>query len=366
MTHPKNRLTAVLVATILLALCAAAPARAGVRADFVGISSQDVFAGSPSYRGQMLDRQRAAGVGLVRQTFDWAAIEQAPRRYDFSVYDAYVGAIASRGIRILPVLFNPPSFRSSRPRHHAKKAVYPPRRYGSMGAFAAKLVRRYGPRGSFWKQNPGIRKVPIRAWQVWNEPNLAQYWGPRPNARRYTKLLRTVNRAIKRADRRAEVVTAGLPPTKLGNAIRLGRFIRGMYRAGGRRGFDTLALNAYARNTGELSRTVRSLRRLMRRYHDRRARLWITELGWGTGGPKHRFNVGAAAQGRRIDSALRWSARRRHRYRLRGVVYFQWKDQVPYPPRYKDLWGLHTGLLNLQGQAKPALTSFTRAAWRIR
>jgi polysaccharide biosynthesis protein PslG len=188
------------------------------------------------------------------------------------------------------------------------------------------------------------------------------YAAPRPSARRYTRLLRTVSRYIKKADRSAEVVTAGIPPSKLKSAIRLGRFLKGMYRAGAARGFDTLAINAYAIDRRSLSSTVRSVRRIMRRYHDRRSKLWITELGWASSGPKHRFNVGISQQAARIGSTFGWVARNRARYNIRGVVYYQWRDQRPYPPAFKDMWGLHTGLLNLDGAAKPALESFRAAA----
>jgi polysaccharide biosynthesis protein PslG len=349
---------------VAAALAVAQPAGAA-RRDFVGISSDDAFHGSSSYRSRTFGQQQAAGVQLLRQNFDWAAIERSPGRYTFRDYDGYVGSAASHGLRLLPVLYHPPDFRSRRPSHGAERGEYPPNSYGAMGAFAAALVRRYGPNGSFWRLHPGTPKLPIRSWQVWNEPSLPVYWRPRPSVRSYVRLLKAVRKAVKREDRRAEIVTAGIPPSKLRGAIRLERFLRGMYRAGGRRAFSTLAVNSYARNSSELSKTVRRLRRIMRRYHDRRKRIWITELGWATGGPPHRFNIGTAGQAQRIKSVLRWVRHRRQKLRLRGVVYFQWRDQRPYPPTYKDMWGLHTGLLDLAGRAKPGLVTFANSARRL-
>ena len=209
-------------------------------------------------------------------------------------------------------------------------------------------------------------KLPIRSWQVWNEPNLIFYAAPRPSARRYAKMLRTVSRYIRKADPTAEVVTAGLPPSKLKTAIRLGRFIKGMYRARAKGTFNTLAINSYAINSRDLAHNIRSVRRVMNRYGDRSARIWITELGWATSGPKHRFNVGFAQQGPRIASTFDWIGQNRARYNIRGLVYFQWRDQKPYPPAFKDMWGLHTGLVNTDGVAKPALDQFRAAAQRLR
>jgi hypothetical protein len=65
-------------------------------------------------------------------------------------------------------------------------------------------------------------------------------------------MLRVVGRAIKRVDRRAEIVTAGLPPSKLRSAVPLDGYLRRLYRAGGTRWFHTLAINSYAKNRREL------------------------------------------------------------------------------------------------------------------
>jgi hypothetical protein len=351
-----------LVCSLGLALAPAALADG----DFVGMASQDVLAGSPSYRATNLPRQTDAGVQIIRQNFDWSSIERSPGRFEFAFYDQYVADTARAGIKILPVLFNAPRFHSSKPRRGGTRYLYFPRNPRSMGRFAAVLVRRYGPNGSFWRARPDIPKLPIRSWQVWNEPNLIFYAAPRPSARRYAKMLRTVSRYIRKADPTAEVVTAGLPPSKLKTAIRLGRFIKGMYRARAKGTFNTLAINSYAVDSRDLARNVRAVRRVMNRYGDTGAKIWITELGWGTSGPKHRFNVGFAQQGERIASTFDWVAQNRAAYNIRGLVYFQWRDQKPYPPAFKDMWGLHTGLVNVDGVAKPALDHFRAAAQRLR
>lgn len=237
-----------------------------------------------------------------------------------------------------------------------------------MGRFAQAVARRYGPRGTLWRERPGLRKVPIRSYQVWNEPTLmGLYWcgSRRRAARRYVSMLKTVGRAIKRVDRRAEIVSAGLPPSKLRRAIRLTTFLRQMYRAKAKRYFNTLAVNTYARNSRDLSRLLRGVRRVMNRYRDRRAKIWVTEIGWGDRGPRHRFIVGASGQANRISSSLRYIRRARRRLRLRGFVYFSWRDGRPYAPFFKDLWGLHTGLLTATGARKPAYSAFERAVRRF-
>jgi hypothetical protein len=348
----------MLVGGLLVLLVApASTAHARAPAGFVGMTSEDVMAGSPAYRAQTLATQRASGVQLLRQKFDWAIIESSPRHYELGWYDGFVLAAASHGIRVLPVLFNSPGFYA----RQRGNAFCPPRRMARMARFARALVRRYGPRGSLWRQNPGVRKLPIRSWQIWNEPNLRVYWCGRPRARAYARMLRIVGKSIRRVHRRAEIVTAGLPDSKLTGTVPLRRYIRQLYRGGAKRWFTTLAINSYARDRRELGRLLRGTRRLMNRRGDRRARIWVTELGWGDRGPRHRFIVGSRGQARRIRTSFAYVRRHRKGLRLRGVVYYSWRDSPPYPPTYKDMWGLHTGLLRLDGSPKPAYRAFRRA-----
>jgi hypothetical protein len=363
MPRSLRRLTLILALTA--SVLAATPAISQARAPrgFVGITAEDVFAGNGSYRSSNLAAQKSIGVRLIRQTFNWRSIETSPGVYNLGAYDGYVGSLASQGIRVLPVLFDTPFFHSGTTK---TRPSYPPRSNATMGRFAAALVRRYGPNGSFWSQNPGIRKVPITAWQIWNEPTLKVYWRNRPSARAYTRMVTTVSRSIRRVHRRAEIVSAGLPPSTLPGTIRLNRFIAQIYRARIGRSITSLAINSYAKNSRELSRLLRSIRKLMNRRGGRRDSIWITELGWATSGPRSRFNVGASGQARLIRSSFRFIRQNRRRLKLRGVVYFSWKDLAPYPPNFADLWGLHAGLLNRDGSRKPGYSAFSRSARAIR
>jgi polysaccharide biosynthesis protein PslG len=343
-------------------LLAASSAAAAVPSGFVGVTSDDVFAGGDDYRTTNLSSQAAIGVQTIRQTFDWSTIERQPGVYDLTYHDRYVAKAAAHGIRIMPVLFNPPSFR----RPSRGRATCPPRSNRDFAAFAQVLVRRYGRSGSLWPTRPDVPRLPIQAWQIWNEPNLPVYWCGRPNARRYVAMQRAVARAIKQVDRGAHILTAGLPASRLSGAVPLERYLRSMYRAGARRTFDSLAINPYAKDHRHMRNLLRSIRRLMNRHGDRRGSIWISELGWGDRGPKHRFIVGPRGQAKRIRKSFDVIRRERRSLRLRGVVYYSWRDSPRYPPQYKNLWGLHTGLLRLGGTFKPAYYAFKQAVALLR
>jgi hypothetical protein len=342
----------------------APPAAGRLRRDFFGMVSEDAFAHPGAYRDATLNQLARLGVGILRQTFDWAVIEPSRGRYDFTAYDSFVGSLAVRHMTVLPVLLDPPRFRSGAPAHGARPGTYPPRNYADMGAFAALLVRRYGPNGSFWSAHPELPKVPIRAWQVWNEPSLPAYWPTGPDPAQYTRLLGVVAGAIRREDPNAEIVTAGIPNSRLG--IPFDSFVEGMYNAGARADFDTLAIHPYARDANGVTTAVEDARRIMNLHGDGSGRIWVTELGWADKGPRSSFTVGSQRQARLVSSVLRSLVSLRYQAHLRGIVYFGWRDGAPYAPSFKDFWGLHTGLLDLAGRAKPALRAFAGAVATLR
>jgi phage tail protein X len=323
--------------------------------------ADDVLVGDPASRDRELKRQTAAGVGLIRLTIAWSGIETAPGRYAFGSLDAQVAATARRHIELLPILFAPPPFRSSAPNQGARRGTYPPARPADMARFAAVLVRRYGPRGRFWSAHPDTPKVPIRRWQVWNEPNLPVYWPPGPDPSAYARLLTATARGIKAGDPAAEVISAGLAQSRLG--VPFDEFVRGMYRAGAGKAIDSFALHPYARDALGVLHAVRHTRALLAQLGEHTP-IRVTELGWASGGPRSPFTVGEQGQASRIRRALVELASRRRELGVEGVVYFNWKDSQPFAGGH-DFFGLHTGLLREDGTAKPALSAFSKAAARV-
>jgi hypothetical protein len=262
---------------------------------------------------------------------------------------------------MLGVIFGPPAgLQKSGP----SKYTCPPKSNAQFAGFAAALAARYGSTGTYWQEHPEVPKHAVTSWQVWNEPNLRPYWCGKPNARQYVSMLKATSPALKKADRKAEVVTAGIPQSKLG--ISLLKYVTQMYRAGGKNYFDTLAIHPYSRTVGELSKRLRDVRGVMNRHHDRGAKIWVTELAWSNVGPGSRFRVGTKRQGTLIRDAFRLVGRLRKSYRLRGAVYVYWRDLSPYPPNFKDFWGLHTGLLRRDGSFKSAYFDFKKAVAALR
>lgn len=335
-------------------------ANAEVPRDFFGLSADGVFADEGAYRQNALERQAGAGVGILRRTFVWRDIETSPGVYDFDHYDRYVGDLAARGIRVLPIVFDPPDWHSSRPPGDDERGVYPPDDPASMGAFAGVLVHRYGPGGAFWQQHPGLPELPIRSWQVWNEPNYPYYWLGGINAAEYVDLLRATRDGIKAADPGAEVVTAGFVQSGSPKSVGLVDFMNQMYDAGALGTFDTLAMHPYAA-TPELSLGLLATTRAVMDARGDSSPIWATEFGWASGGPESSVTVDEGTHATYLAALMRGMLARRDSLRLRGMVWWNWADAPPYAGG-KDYWGLHCGLLRIDGSDKPALTAFASIA----
>jgi hypothetical protein len=226
-------------------------------------------------------------------------------------------------------------------------------------AFAAGVARRYGPGGTFWHVNPGIRALPIRSWQIWNEPNFKIYWGWHPDIARYVAMLRAAYRSIRAVDRHAEVVTAGPANTNPQNGIPLPTFLHGLLAA--RPPFSTLAIDVYTAAPAGLLLTVEQVRAALAAVGRSATPIWLTEFGWASGGPASGFTVGASLQARYVFYTIVTLAEDASTLGIRGIVYFDWQDGSPYLGR-SNFWGLHTGLVALNGQKKPALSKYYQAA----
>jgi hypothetical protein len=354
---------AVLAVAIVLALAVPAAASAAPPPGFVGMTADDLYGKAGSYRDKALDQQQAAGIQLLRVTFNWASIEVAPNSFDLTIYDRYVLDAARHNITFLPVLVKAPEFYSRKP---GTRFAYQPRDNADMVRFATLLVNRYGPNGSIWSENPGLTPRPITAWQIWNEPALKQYWYPKPNPGQYLSMLRTVGGAIKSRDPNAEIVTAGLPDSRISGAMRLQPFLKGLYAGGGTSAFDTVAINSYAVSPKYLGKLMNTTRKYVNRVGGRSDKLWISEVGWCDKGykPGHRFCVGTKRQTQYTGQALSLIKKKRSAWKLRGFVWFSWRDGKPYV-KGKDFWGNHTGLLTIPGKKKPAFNAFVRGVKRF-
>jgi hypothetical protein len=308
---------------------------------------------------------RRSGVESVRLVFSWAGIQpEAGVQPDFSDTDAKVELAARNGIRLLPVVLNTPGWAEKFPGRHGS----PPALASDYAAFMRRLVERYGPAGSFWAERPDLPRRPLREWQIWNEPHLDFYWYS-PDGRwaaEYVKLLRAANRAIKSADPGARTVLAGLADASW-------RTLARVYEAGARGAFDVATINLFTGRPGFVMAAVRLTRRVLRRYHQPRKSIWVTETTFPAAKGlvplpdeewKRRWYTTRRGMAIRLAELYRLGAENARRLRLGRIYWYTWASSY----RGQDDLFDYSGLLRVgedgASTAQPALRAYRRATRR--
>lgn len=351
-------------AGLLASLAMPSAARAAVPDGFVGITTEDAYTGADAYAIKQLTAQHNAGFTVARQVFRWNEIEWGSGAYDFSATDRFVENAAISGMRVMPLLQGEPEWATSRPKKSKYRGFFPPKDNALLGRFGAVLAQRYGPNGSFWAAHPDLTPMPFTSYQVWNEPNFPTYWGGKPNAKAYAAMVAAVSTAIRAVQPDAYIVSAGIPDSKLGQPP--AKFIRTMLKAGAGQHLNAIGIHPYAINVAAVMKLTRGLRKTVNAAGGKKLDLWVTEIGWAAGGPRTpKRTVSAARQGPIISSAFQQLAKARTSLRLRGIVYYAWRDSEVYKGG-ADFWGLHTGLLDRKGRAKPAMKVVTKSLSKLK
>jgi hypothetical protein len=305
------------------------------------------------------NRMHSARLGTLRVSFNWGQVEPTPgAARDWSYYDTLVSRAARARVSTMAVLSGSPAWA-------AGGSAYAPQTPATRTAFAAfvrDLVRRYGRGGSFWRSHRGLPRRPVTAFQVWNEPNYPPHWGDGPSrARDYAVLLKLIARTIRAVDRRATIATAGLLASSTRGPAGYS-YLDSLYGVKGiKRYFDAVSIHPYAENVSGVEGELTRIRRVMRSNGDRRTPIWISEIGWATGGGSPYFSMSPAGQAQLLTSAFRYVTRTRKRFGVSRLVWFSWSDR---PGRAGRGWEYYCGLFRLNGEAKPswaAFRKFTRA-----
>ncbi len=332
----------------LAALAFPTAAHASVPREFFGVVPQS----SPS----AADFDRMQGVvGTLRIPVEWFRIESRPHVYDFEGLDQVIGEAADAGIRVLPFVYGSPTWLTG---NAARPPLASAAERRAWTTLLRRLVRRYGPDGAFWRGR--ATRLPIRRWQIWNEPNYLLFWRPRPSPQGYARLLRISARAIRPLDPDASILTAGVAPVEAG--ITPWAFLRRMYAVPGvARYFDVVALHPYAPYVQWVEREIRFVRRVMVEAGDGGTALQLTELGVASGGVfPNAFDKGPAGQAGFLREAYGLVLHNRRRWHISGLDWFTWRDAATADPHC--VFCEYGGLLSGDGVPKPAWRVFRRIA----
>ncbi len=339
--------------------------------------------------GRYVGLVAAGGANTLRDDFSWSAVEARQGRFDWLSTDAIVRQAARHRLHVLMVADTTPAWASGASTGRADWWWLPPRHPADYGAFAGRLARRYGRRGSFWRANPQVPRELPAGIELWNEENTFGSWGQTtPSPEIYTAMVRAAYRAIKAADPAMTVILGGMggpgaydDVTCTGasgahnaaewNAV---NYLAAVYAYGGRGYFDAVGWHAYNFFSGasapemlaynrcsawsQLATTPASARSVMVAHGDAAKQIWITESGAPTCVRASTYVCVPESSQATLASL---EMRRWHSYRWAGGYY--WYD-------IRDDAGAggneaHFGAVEVDNHPKPVFESL-RLAWGSR
>ncbi|MBO7654550.1 MAG: hypothetical protein J6U40_06475, partial [Kiritimatiellae bacterium] len=193
------------------------------------------------------------GMGYERVDWDWRSCQKENGdTFDFSKYDKIVDADEARGVTVLPIIYDPPSWATPAWQH-----------LDGYSAFVRETVRRYGNR------------MPVI--EIWIEQNTSGFWKD-PNPTNYLALLKAAYAAAKEIDPSVRVALGGTAGWAHG-------FIRSLYALGAKDCFDIVNVHPYCYPYAPeepLRKGFEELRKIMSEYGDAQKPIWFTEIGWPT------------------------------------------------------------------------------------
>jgi hypothetical protein len=329
---------------------------------------------------QRLDLLAATGTRVSRLDILWRDVaptrpadarDPADPAYRWGRYDAIVKGLVRRGITPIISYYKAPAWAARLPREEASAP-----RTADGAAFIGAVARRYS--GTF--PDPAGGTLPlVRRIEVWNEPNIAQFWYPQcrrqggryvlDSARAYAALLTAGYREIKRASPTAIVVGGVAGPvgdsvcTSSDSSVGTLDFAEVLVR-------ERAPLDAWSQHLYPIGSPLRAyfvpswatmpqLTRLVDKLR-RGAPIYVTETGYHTSYNRyHRYFVSEAQQAAWVDETYRAASRYP---RVEVAVWFNLQDN--------PFWT--GGLLHADLSRKPAYDRFSRlarqgtlpAAWR--
>jgi hypothetical protein len=297
---------------------------------------------------KQLDGIAALGVQWVRLDFDWSIVQpDDSRTFDWSHYDQIVAAANERHLNILGILAYTPGWARASACSDSAKCM--PAEPAQFSAFASAAASRYASQG-------------VHYWEVWNEPNSHDFWKPKSDPVAYTELLKQTWTALKKADSKAFIVTAGLSPqANTDVSYSPISFLAGIYKAGAKNYFDAVGDHPYTFPLSPTSKedhawnqmvaTSKSLRQIMVSNGDADKKIWVTEFGAPTGGPGTVYRVDENRQSQIMLDALNlyksysWSG---------PFFWYSYRDAGDTQDTNENFFGL----VRFDSTPKPAYTAY--------
>lgn len=179
-----------------------------------------------------------SGAGFVRVALNWATVEPVEGQRNFAPYDAINAALEAAGLKPLWVVTSAPCWAAGTECVEQVPNLAPdPGQVDAFGEFTAEVAERY-------PEALGI--------EVWNEPNIPNFWKPAPDPELYREALAAAAEAVDEAGSDVPVLMAGPSPTTPDVAaedptkLEFTQFIRDVMSGPDAPAVDAIALHPYS------------------------------------------------------------------------------------------------------------------------
>ncbi|MFD6971001.1 cellulase family glycosylhydrolase [Streptomyces sp. NBC_01310] len=308
----------------------------------------------------------AVGLGTkwIRVDLAWNNIQpDTPNNYNWKRFDRVVTAARERNLEILATIAYTPAWARASSCSDARPSCPPadPKRFA---AFAKLAALRYAPQG-------------VHTWEIWNEPNLPQFWYPKPDAKAYTTLLKATAKSLREADPSAYLLMGGLAAVGTWEKIKYVShvdFLEQVSVLGGNKVVDALSYHPYAwpqlphdgKVFKEISSAGENLVGVAERHGTPGIPVWLTETGAPTNGPgnaaadeksraENITHVTEAFQARIATDTVPTAAQDKY---VAAVFWFAHQDTATGEDKSHSKY---YGLRRYDGSAKPAFATLRTA-----
>ena len=194
---------------------------------------------------------RDAGVKWSREDFSWGRIERQRGQFDWTYYDNLVACARRNGITVYAIV----GYWTGWTKPYTSEGIE------DYVRFLKVMVRRYHQE--------------IKQWEIWNEPNIFFWDGPKDL---YAQLLTKSYAGIKEIDPEAQVLglsTAGIDQKFISRMLEL------------QAPFDILTIHPYRTHLNDLAfiEDLKKVAEQVKLPDGKRRPVWLTEMGWATHTP---------------------------------------------------------------------------------
>ena len=202
-----------------------------------------------------LEMIKAAGFKWVRMDLTWAATERERGTHDFGAYDRLVDGLEKNGLRAVFILDYGNKLYDDGLAPHTDESR------AAFAKWAAAAVARYAGKGFLW--------------ELWNEPNIAQFWKPKPDVQQYIALAKVVCPAIRAAAPREALIGPATSKIDL-------PFLEECFKAGLLEHWCAVSVHPYRQTTPEtVEEEYRIVRLFIRKYAPKNKTIPVLSGEWG-------------------------------------------------------------------------------------